>query len=220
MQKLTRLLSLRLYKVEYELYPDTKYRLIEELPNNRYSSYNAISTTTSGSTNNSVRLSGTGSNRSRSKSRHLSMHEKSSNELIQPTQDNPVPEGSVSTILRNLSSASLSDIANTFKADRKSTHLASVADEEEEENDTVKKLPVHKKNLAEPSTMDKNRRAISIQQLDTLWQDSGSKLLNFVHHGDPTNLPPPVKVKEEKTEIESTSSIEELSTKVRRTLYR
>jgi hypothetical protein len=222
MQKLTRLLSSRLYKVEYELYPDTKYRLIEELPaasSNRYSThFNANSAAGVSSSGNSARLS-SGSHRSRSKSRHLSMQDKQ-----EPLPQDPIPEGSVSTILRNLSSASLSDIANTFKADRKSTNLASVADEDDP--DPKKQLPVSSSTKRPPPpTTDKNRRAISIQQLDTLWQDSGSKLLNFVHHGDintnnPISTPQPSlsKVKDEKGGVDwdhtSASSIEDISTKV------
>ncbi|CAO0796344.1 unnamed protein product [Mucor circinelloides] len=324
MQKLTRLLSSRLYKVEYELYPDTKYRLIEEFPssansnNNRYSTHfssgtggsmmstaggnNGSSSNVGGNTISGGRaLSGVvgGNPRVKVRSRHLSMQEKQHTE----PQEQPIPEGSVSTILRNLSSASLSDIANTFKTDRKSTNLtSSVVDEEGEEEDHehlqepskqnikfgIKKniIPsasfsntpsssIHSSSNIQPSstsigkrsntnnsghsltggnggaggsgtslggggnnggaggnangTGEKSvgRRAISIQQLDTLWQDSGSKLLNFVHHGD-INASPQIssskagsKEEEKKGIIDwdhaSGSSIEEMSTKSNRT---
>lgn len=365
MQKLTRLLSSRLYKVEYELYPETKYRLIEEFPSsansisNRYSTHfnsnsggNSMNTASSannssGGGNNTTgarALSGVvgGNPRVKVRSRHLSMQgnprhgggglkrgasgrplsacgsegqltdmkppEKQQHLDPQEPQQ-PIPEGSVSTILRNLSSASLSDIANTFKTDRKSTNLtASVVDEEGEEEGHehayehskqnikfgIKKniIPsasfsntpsssIHSSSNIQPSstsigkrtnTNNSNnsltggnsgnagggsgtsiggghsggaaaaaaggngsssgageksvgRRAISIQQLDTLWQDSGSKLLNFVHHGD-INVSPQVssskagsKDEEKKGVIDwdhaSGSSIEEMSTKVK-----
>ncbi|CEP09769.1 hypothetical protein [Parasitella parasitica] len=372
MQKLTRLLSSRLYKVEYELYSETKYRLIEEAPssansNNRFSTHFANNTSgimnsganSSNIASNPVIVSGGGggsigasagralssvvggTGRVRSRSRHLSMqgkrgssgrplsacfseeqltdikmHEK---QYLEP-QEQPIPEGSVSSILRNLSSASLSDIANTFKTDRKSTNLtSSVVDEEGEEEDHHEpeylkqsiKFGLNKKNVV-PSTSFSNtpsssihsssniqpatislgkrsntnnsgnsltggtagtgagagagagvgagagagigagsgasiggggsgnasgsggtigergigRRAISIQQLDTLWQDSGSKLLNFVHHGDGSTTPQMNSSKatrdDEKKGIvdwdhASGSSIEEISTKSNRT---
>ncbi|KAL9549835.1 hypothetical protein MBANPS3_005021 [Mucor bainieri] len=339
MQKLTRLLSSRLYKVEYELYPDTKYRLIEEFPSsansntsssNRYSTHfnsssnnifnsatsNNTATTTTATTGGRALSAVVGGNpRVKVRSRHLSMQgnprhgggkgggagagssslKRGTSLARRPlsacgteghlltdmktpekqqhadTHEQPIPEGSVSTILRNLSSASLSDIANTFKTDRKSTNLtASVVDEEGEDEDHegggggtrhsnikfgIKKgiIPsasfsntpsssIHSASNIQPSSTSigkrsntnnsgnsltgggnsisgggggsgtnlgagqsgntasaangsaggnsgageksVGRRAISIQQLDTLWQDSGSKLLNFVHHGD------------------------------------
>lgn len=357
MQKLTRLLSSRLYKVEYDLYTETKFRLIEEFPssansnNNRYSAHfnssgsGNVNNSSSGNNNNSITGVGTSNNSGRAlsnvggnprvkvRSRHLSMQgnprhggslkrgssgrplsacgsegqltdmKSQEKQYIEP-QEQPIPEGSVSTILRNLSSASLSDIANTFKTDRKSTNLASsVVDEEGEEEGGrgggrgeedegghqepesskqnvkfgIKKniissasfsntpsSSIHSSSNIQPSstsiskrsntntsgnsltgggsggsinggnggtsgsgtTGEKGvgRRAISIQQLDTLWQDSGSKLLNFVHHGD-TNANPQISTSkiasrdEEKKGIidwdhTSGSSIEETSTKV------
>lgn len=277
MQKLTRLLSCRLYKVEYELYPDTKYRLMEDFPtmstnsNHRYSThFNPNTSTTTNSSNTPHANSNvTGSNaRNKVRSRHLSMQgnprlrrtslsarplsaiegkltdpsssisttmedvaighqtETASTSTAAtaaaPTAASPPPPapegGSVSTLLRNLSSASLSDIANTFKTDRKSTHLTSVVDEGEDENDVhsnTTKFGIKKPSSGGPSSasmskrsntnnsgsssigsgnggstgvggnVPETRRTISIQQLDTLWQDSGSKLLNFVqHHGN------------------------------------
>lgn len=349
MQKLTRLLSSRLYKVEYELYPETKCRLIEEFPSSANSSSNRYSThfsSNAGSNNNSAGGSNTASGRALSgvvggnprvkvRSRHLSMQgnprhgggslkrgvsgrplsacgsEGQLTDMKPPEKQQhgepqePQPEGSVSTILRNLSSASLSDIANTFKTDRKSTNLtASVVDEEGEEEHAyqvdenhehakqsikfgIKKniIPsasfsntpsssIHSSSNIQPSSTSigkrsntnnsgnsltggssgnvasgggsgtslggghnpnngtssgggeksVSRRAISIQQLDTLWQDSGSKLLNFVHHGD-INASPQIssskagsKDEEKKGVIDwdhaSGSSIEEMSTKV------
>jgi hypothetical protein len=278
MQKLTRLLSSRLYKVEYELYPDTKYRLIEETPNtaisgNRYSSHFNTNTasintpninTVTTNANQNVRSASGGSNRNKARSRHLSMQgnprlrrgsfstrpssaiegkltNASEDVMIGDINESPAPEGSVSTLLRNLSSASLSDIANTFKTDRKSTHLTSVVDEEEEESEPRNTKFSIKKPTSGPSSasMGKRsntnnsgssigaseaRRAISIQQLDTLWQDSGSKLLNFVqqHHGnDPQSSASKGTVQQEaekKSVLDwdhaSASSIDEISTKV------
>lgn len=386
MQKLTRLLSSRLYKVEYELYPETKYRLIEEFPpsaannNNRYSTHfntnssSNINTSTSGGNNinssnfnnnnsNNIAISNnnnivagsgtTGSNsgrvlsgvvggnpRVKARTRHLSMQGNprhggggslkrgpsgrplsacgsegqltdmhSQDKQYVESQEQPIPEGSVSTILRNLSSASLSDIANSFKTDRKSTNLASSVvdeaveeeDEEKEENERHESEPLSKQSIKfgikkniMPSTSFSNtpsssihsssniqpsntsigkrsntnnsgnnsltgaggsgtsigggggntsgtgtsagaggiglgeksvgRRAISIQQLDTLWQDSGSKLLNFVHHGDIAANSHNSTVKSTSRDDEkrgiidwdhaSGSSIEEMSTKV------
>lgn len=329
MQKLTRLLSFRLYKVEYELYSDSKYRLIEEFPSassNTPSNNNRFSTHF-GSGGRAV--SGVvGSNRVKVRSRHLSMQGKRnsrqqgggggevpllkkgrplsscrnegqllttdanqqekqshidnnnnvSNSANIPTtntsnaaivEQHPAPEGSVSTILRNLSSASLSDIANTFKTDRKSTNLTSVPDEESEEGEEQGKQGVKfGKKSAMPSTSfsgapsssihsnsnigpasstmgkrsntnnsgnslnggssgstgEKNnssRRTISIQQLDTLWQDSGSKLLNFVHHDNnpQSNTPKGAGTKDEEKKMDwdkksTASSIDEISTKV------
>lgn len=320
MQKLTRLLSSRLFKVEYELYSDNKYRLIEELPsapssnnnnnsiNNRYSSHFG---------SGGRAMSGiVGSNRVKVRSRHLSMQGnprhggspkkgtssrplsscRSEGKLTDMKQQEkqthidhttpttaatttttePIPEGSVSTILRNLSSASLSDIANTFKTDRKSTNLTSVPDEEMEEegeqqqehgkqnvkfgkknvipstsysNTPSSSIYSNNNNAAPSSTSigkrnntnsssnslngngtsgsagggDKNvgRRTISIQQLDTLWQDSGSKLLNFVHHDNnpQTNAPKIGSTKDDEKKAEwdrksTASSIDEISTKV------
>lgn len=352
MQKLTRLLSSRLYKVEYDLYTETKFRLIEEFPssansnNNRYSAHFSsnnngnVNNSSSGNNNNNNGTTGGvgGSNNSggnprvKVRSRHLSMQgnprhggslkrgssgrplsacgsegqltdmKSQEKQYIEP-QEQPIPEGSVSTILRNLSSASLSDIANTFKTDRKSTNLASsVVDEEGEEEDQdeerggghqepeaskqnikfgIKKniissasfsntpsSSIHSSSNIQPSSTSigkrsntntsgnsltgggsggsinggnvgtsasgtigekgVGRRAISIQQLDTLWQDSGSKLLNFVHHGD-TDARPQIntskiasKDDEKKVFIDwdhaSGSSIEEMSTKVNREL--
>lgn len=291
MQKLTRLLSFRLYKVEYELYSDSKYRLIEEFPsassntpsnNNRYSTHFG---------SGGRAMSGiVGSNRVKVRSRHLSMQEKqshvdNSNNVSNSTnvaaanaanaagmEQHPAPEGSVSTILRNLSSASLSDIANTFKTDRKSTNLTSVPDEESEEGEEQGKQGVKfgKKNVmpstsfsstpsssihsnsnigpasstmgkrsntnnsgnslnggTSGSTGEKNnsgRRTISIQQLDTLWQDSGSKLLNFVHHDNnpQSNALKGASTKDEDKKMDwdrrsTASSIDEISTKSNRT---
>ncbi|KAI8362756.1 hypothetical protein BD560DRAFT_178321 [Blakeslea trispora] len=299
MQKLTRLLSSRLYKVEYELYPDTKHRLVEEFPSNNThvagttGRYAANNNTNSGA---SVHSRGGNSARSKSKTRHNTMQER------QMLESTPEPEGSMSNLLRNLSSASLSDIANPFKADRKSAHLSLVLDEETGDihndysiHNTVKFgikniKPVssssstpshassgHNTNSAiQPSSAsigkrgnttsngnnintistsghalrgrsgsinsnagnnatstinntiasDKStgRRTISIQQLDTLWQDSGSKLLNFVHHGDtaqPTITKSSVKDDDKRNTLEwdhaSASSIEEVSTKSNRT---
>lgn len=327
MQKLTRLLSFRLYKVEYELYSDSKYRLIEEFPsassntpsnNNRYSTHFG---------SGGRAMSGiVGSNRVKVRSRHLSMqgkknprqqggggevslnkgrplsscrsegqlltsdanqqekqsHVDNSNNVSNSTnvaaantanaagvEQHPAPEGSVSTILRNLSSASLSDIANTFKTDRKSTNLTSVPDEESEEGEEQGKQGVKfgKKNVmpstsfsstpsssihsnsnigpasstmgkrsntnnsgnslnggTSGSTGEKNnsgRRTISIQQLDTLWQDSGSKLLNFVHHDNnpQSNALKGASTKDEDKKMDwdrrsTASSIDEISTKV------
>ncbi|KAI9480932.1 MAG: hypothetical protein EXX96DRAFT_564755 [Benjaminiella poitrasii] len=265
MQKLTRLLSSRLYKVEYDLYSDTKYRFIEDFPAsvlpagaNRYSAHIAnINSTT-----------GRPTNRSKVRSRHLSIQGRpggntskrntASNPASRPLSacgsngqltevkpaEAPEPEGSVSTLLRNLSSASLTEIANTFKSDRKSTHLSSVMDEEnaegDEESSTTKKfgiksvMPVQQpsnvslgkrsntNNSGTSLTGEKGRRAISIQQLDSLWQDSGSKLLNLVHHGDPQPstskaLPKEEEVKKTDMDHGSTSSVDELSTKSNRT---
>lgn len=302
MQKLTRLLSFRMFKVEYELYSDNKYRLVEEFPNasantpsnNRYSSHFG---------SGGRAMSGiVGSNRVKVRSRHLSMQGnprqqggspkkgpssrplsscRSEGQLTDVNQqekqshiDNsvstttePAPEGSVSTILRNLSSASLSDIANTFKTDRKSTNLSSVPDDESEGEEHGKQsLKFGKKSVipsasysntpsgsihsnsnilptsstmgkrsntnnsgnslngATNSTSEKNngRRTISIQQLDTLWQDSGSKLLNFVHHDSnpQSNATKGLSTKDEEKKIEwdkksTASSIDEISTKVR-----
>jgi hypothetical protein len=299
MQKLTRLLSARLYKVEYELYSDNRYRLIEEFPSSATSSSNRYSTHFGGNNNSGNGLgSGSGgralsggpivgsssnSNRVKVRSRHLSMQGNprhhggspstkrgasgrpisscgSEGQLTDMKQqqekqtlvvDNsnstavqePQPEGSVSTLLRNLSSASLSDIANTFKTDRKSTNLSSVPDEvevEDEEDGAIggkQNLKFGIKNIIPASSFSNTptgsihsasnimpsstsigkrsntnnsgsslngngttnstgekgvgRRTISIQQLDTLWQDSGSKLLNFVHHGDTISPPQP-----------------------------
>lgn len=285
MQKLTRLLSSRLYKVDYELHTDNRYRLIEELPNvsNRYSSQFG----------SGGRAMSGGSHRVKVRSRHLSMQGNprhgsspkraasgrplsacgSEGQLTEPKpQDkdavDPTPEGSVSTILRNLSSASLSELANTFKTDRKSTNLTSVPDEEAEEEEEeeegkpkfgikhVKPAPsfsttpassIHSNSNVLPmnasigkrsntnnsggslagSVGEKSvgRRTISIQQLDTLWQDSGSKLLNFVHHGDTnhaqTTHAKSVPQKEEEKKVEwdrksATSSIDEISNKVKK----
>lgn len=268
MQKLTRLLSSRLYKVDYELYSDSKYRLIEEFPINsstRHSSHIGSGSQRAMPTGNRVKV----------RSRHLSMQgnirlgggsrgtsgrplSSSDGQLIDPTVDTaePTPEGSVSTILRNLSSASLSDLANTFKTDRKSTNLTSVPDEDAEDEEDGAKAKFKQKitpassihsssnilpgnasigkrsntntssNSQTGSVGEKSagRRTISIQQLDTLWQDSGSKLLNFVHHGDSVTHPQPsvskpVFAKEEEKKVESdrkstSSSIDECSTKV------
>jgi hypothetical protein len=262
MQSLTRLLSSRLYKVEYDFDKGRDDHLQQSI--------HFI---------NSSRVSAAGNNnKSKVRSRHLSIqgHPKSSvstgnkrgsnpgrplsscgSEGQLATQDRqpaeqqhldpttPAPEGSVSTILRNLSSASLSDIASTFKSDRKSTNLTSVPDDEEAEVTTKQNVKFGIKNIIPTasfsntsshtsgsiaannltsstsavkrssgshaaagtvsSTNEKTgRRTISIQQLDSLWQDSGSKLLNFVHHGNdgstvsPKNLT--VRQDEKKTE--------------------
>lgn len=320
MQKLTRLLSARLYKVEYELYSDNRYRLIEEFPNsatpsnNRFSTHFGINNNSGGGSGSGRALSGGAivgnTNRVKVRSRHLSMQgnprhhggspplskrvgasgrplsacgsdgqltdikhqqqqEKQSlvidnnQQQQQQQQQEPAPEGSVSTLLRNLSTASLSDIANTFKTDRKSTNLSSVPDEaeiEEEHEESgatssssgkqnlkfgIKNIipaasfsntpsgSIHSTSNIMPSSASigkrsntntssgsslnggtgsgsgggsgnanngttssageksVGRRTISIQQLDTLWQDSGSKLLNFVHHGDNSSPPQP-----------------------------
>lgn len=286
MQKLTRLLSSRLYKVDYELHSDNRHRLIEEFStgsniSNRYSSHFG----------SGGRAMSGGSNRVKVRSRHLSMQGnprhggspkrgasgrplsacgsegqltdmKPSDKHVDPVD--PTPEGSVSTILRNLSSASLSELANTFKTDRKSTNLTSVPDEElEEESEENIKIKFGLKTM-KPSTSNTpassinsgssnalpinnsvgkrsntnnsgnsltgsvgeksvGRRTISIQQLDTLWQDSGSKLLNFVHHGENNHPQPtlskvlPVKDEEKKVDWDrrsTTSSIDEISNKV------
>ncbi|GAA5798646.1 hypothetical protein HPULCUR_004051 [Helicostylum pulchrum] len=289
MQKLTRLLSSRLYKVDYELHSDNRHRLIEEFStgsniSNRYSSHFG----------SGGRAMSGGSNRVKVRSRHLSMQGnprhggspkrgasgrplsacgsegqltdmKPSDKHVDPVD--PTPEGSVSTILRNLSSASLSELANTFKTDRKSTNLTSVPDEElEEESEENIKIKFGLKTM-KPSTSNTpassinsgssnalpinnsvgkrsntnnsgnsltgsvgeksvGRRTISIQQLDTLWQDSGSKLLNFVHHGENNHPQPtlskvlPVKDEEKKVDWDrrsTTSSIDEISNKSNRT---
>ncbi|KAI7906537.1 uncharacterized protein BX663DRAFT_496797 [Cokeromyces recurvatus] len=270
MQKLTQLLSSRLYKVEYDLYSDTKYRLIEELPasampvTNRYS----MQITNMSSTTTTSRSKG-----SKIRSRHLSIQGRQSNkrntsnsvsrplsacgsdgQLIEARQQDPQPEpeGSVSTLLRNLSSASLTDFAYTFKSDRKSTNLSSVVDEEKPEEEEEETTTTPTKNLKfgiksmmpaqQPSSAalgkrsntsiantsssnEKGRRAISIQQLDTLWQDSGSKLLNLVHHGDSQASISKTANKEEDTKMidlvdhsgSTSSSIDEISTKSNRT---
>ncbi|KAI8984457.1 hypothetical protein BDF20DRAFT_911553 [Mycotypha africana] len=191
MQKLTRLLSSRLYKVEYDLVPETKYRFVEEFQPSSTSQTMDINTSSSSSSNRYSYFGGTnnihipaaatgGGNSARSsitgkskRSRHLSMqsnprhgggnskrvsanrplstggsegqlldtkhHEKQYYDTLsnnyeqqqqQQLQQPPAPEGSVSTLLRNLSSASLQDIANTFKSERKSTNLTAVMDED------------------------------------------------------------------------------------------
>ncbi|RCI03744.1 Ral GTPase-activating protein subunit alpha-2, partial [Rhizopus stolonifer] len=291
MQKLTRLLSSRLYKIDYELYPESKHRLMEEFNGSninigtRYSAHFNNANNTTGS--NSRGHTGGGS-RSKARLRHISMQEK------QALEATPETEGSMSNILRNLSSASLSDIANTFKTDRKSTNLALVLDEEAEEEEDANPATSVKfgiKNIkpvnsssntpshassghsntnhvqsssasigkrananssshsltgrsastssnhataaansnhagntnATGTTGEKTvgRRTISIQQLDTLWQDSGSKLLNFVHHGDNTQSGIMKKDEDKKGmpdwDHASVSSIEEMSTKSNRT---
>ncbi|OBZ91240.1 Ral GTPase-activating protein subunit alpha-2 [Choanephora cucurbitarum] len=299
MQKLTRLLSSRLYKVDYELYPDTKHRLVEEFPSNNTNTSGTTGRSNNNNTNSgaSIHSRGGNSSRSKSKTRHNNIQER------QMLESTPEPEGSMSNLLRNLSSASLSDIANPFKTDRKSASLALVVDEELEDahidygvTNTVKfgiknikpansssNTPshassghnTHNASTVQPSsasigkrgntfhsstnnsstnntnghvlrgrsgsinsnagnnatlnhtaTSDKStgRRTISIQQLDTLWQDSGSKLLNFVHHGDntqPTIVKSSAKDDDKKNTLEwdhaSASSIEEISTKSNRT---
>lgn len=283
MQKLTRLLSSRLYKVDYELYSDSRYRLIEEFPaptnsSNRHSSHFG----TGGRA-----MSGVVGNRVKVRSRHLSMQGNprhggspkrgasgrplstcgSDGQLTDMKQQDkqidtvePTPEGSVSTILRNLSSASISELASTFKTDRKSTNLTSVPDEDaedEEDNGKVKfknkpagtntpASSIHSTSNILPGTASigkrsntntsgnslagsvgeksVGRRTISIQQLDTLWQDSGSKLLNFVHHGDNTTNPQPsvskaISTKDEEKKVEwdrksTSSSLDDGSNKV------
>ncbi|KAG1471230.1 hypothetical protein G6F56_002246 [Rhizopus delemar] len=262
MHSMTRLLSTRLYKVEYDF---DKNRTADE---NIQQSIHF--------TSNSRALSSNNNNKNKVRSRHLSIqgnpkgststsnkHNSSGRPLsscgsegqlvtgsqdkqsveqqyLEPSPSNtPAPEGSVSTILRNLSSASLSDIASTFKADRKSTNLTSVPDGEEvgeeqiaptkqnvkfgikniiptasfsntsshtsssggnqyaltSSTSTVKRVSGSHASASGHGTVSSTgghekissgtgRRTISIQQLDSLWQDSGSKLLNFVHHGN------------------------------------
>ncbi|CAO3694673.1 unnamed protein product [Rhizopus microsporus] len=266
MHNLTRLLSSRLYKIEYDI---DRHRPTDD----QQQPFHFISSSRSSAIGSS--------NKSKIRSRHLSIHGHPKNntstgnkrgsagrplsssgsegQLVPNAQDKqfseqqqtdhsqsttalPPPEGSVSTILRNLSSASLSDIANTFKSDRKSTNLTSVPDNEELDDETVtttkQNIKFGIKNIIPTSSFsntsshtsssgsnyhalassasaakrtsgshtlgnnasshgmnamsggqDKGmtgsgRRTISIQQLDSLWQDSGSKLLNFVHHNN------------------------------------
>ncbi|KAI8993599.1 hypothetical protein BDB01DRAFT_847455 [Pilobolus umbonatus] len=222
MQKLTKLLSTRLYKVDYEYKPE-KLRMEDAAPvllGNRA----LLAGVTVEITGPTIMV-----NKSKARSRHLSMQEhkySSMGDMLEST--NPVPEGSVSTMLRNFSSASLSEIANTFKTERKSTNLTSVPDDDaegimEEEmslnknskfgikniipttsysstpsygsNHLSSSNSIGKRSINNTNTGNMNaaggsgigRRAISIQQLDSLWQDSGSKLINLVHHGSDNN---------------------------------
>ncbi|KAI9252129.1 hypothetical protein BY458DRAFT_359294 [Sporodiniella umbellata] len=283
MQSMTMLLSTRLYKVEYDL--EKNKSLDESAHHSIHFTNNSRALTANSSNKNKARsrhLSihgnpknsiSTGSKRN-SSGRPLSSCG-SEGQLISGFQDKqntennhldpnmsgmPGPEGSVSTILRNLSSASLSDLANTFKNDRKSTNLTSVPDNEETGEDqttstkqnvkfgikniipttsfsntsshtsssggnqnqlatstsTVKRVSgshnptsshgVHSSAGSQDKTNTGNgRRTISIQQLDSLWQDSGSKLLSFVHHGNDglqTGVPKNNSVKHEEKKVE------------------
>ncbi|KAG1463089.1 hypothetical protein G6F46_002102 [Rhizopus delemar] len=262
MQSLTRLLSSRLYKVEYDFDKGRDDHLQQSIHfinssrapaagNNNKSKVRSRHLSIQGHPKSSV---STGNKRGSNPGRPLSScgsegqlatqdRQPAEQQHLDPTT--PAPEGSVSTILRNLSSASLSDIASTFKSDRKSTNLTSVPDDEEAEVTTKQNVKFGIKNIIPTasfsntsshtsgsiaannltsststakrssgshaaagtvsSTNEKTgRRTISIQQLDSLWQDSGSKLLNFVHHGNdgsavsPKNLT--VRQDEKKTE--------------------
>jgi hypothetical protein len=156
-----------------------------------------------------------------------SEHYSFNNENNTNTHHIPTPEGSMSSILRNINNTTLSEFASSFN--RKSTILSAVPDDEHEEEPTVKKVSGHGHSSSYSGTSNNHntfpsssgkrssfngamisgnggslngghasgpnssgagsgmgRRTISIQQLDTLWQDSGSKIMNFVHHGSDT----------------------------------
>jgi hypothetical protein len=245
MHKLTKLLSFRLYLVDYDISID---KLDQSSSNNNESVNHRHSILVSNlhrnsSSNTNPTGASNGNNKSKVRSRHLSMQSRgghspkrginrplsatggsegqidtsskqppSSSSGSPISEDaSPLPEGSMSTMLRNISSASLSDLANTFKPDRKSTHLTEEDDEHAKQKFGIKNITGSFSNTPSSHSITSNsskknppavggRRTISIQQLDTLWQDSGSKLLNFVHHAEPPVKPEWDKKSESSTE--------------------
>lgn len=227
MHKMTRVLSLRLYKVEYGPMVDSD----EPLP----------------SRVNIAHATGRGrSNTNKVRSRHLSIqgdHPRlrkwadgrplsaggSDGQLVDLPQDKaqaspPVDKSieetvsssapATQTMIRNVSNISLSDKASH----RRSAHFVDIdestdegggagtgADEAPEEEDMSGSSSTGRagnmkfiKNIMPTASFSasnapnsagsihakrgsSSRRTASIHQLDTIWQDSGSKLLNFVH---------------------------------------
>lgn len=237
MQKLTRVLSAKLYKVEYDT------QLSERLSRDGHGcptfphQQSSMATPCRG--------------RSKVRSRHLSMHGESrgsnrtagrplsaggsNGQLVDFNAQDKAFSGADKTaeasqalvsvtntisIARNMSSVSLNEKSSPSKAsDRRSAHLPdaeeSAASEDEKDHAQSSTGSVGRKfglksvipaasfstsstqqhhTGAGPSTANaggsvgasshkrSGRRTVSIHQFDALWQDSGSKFLNFVHH--------------------------------------
>ncbi|KAI9315822.1 hypothetical protein BX666DRAFT_1859621 [Dichotomocladium elegans] len=236
MYKTTRLLSSRLYRVDYDAHPSEKLSQDE----NRHS-YNQGTAVPGNRT------------RSRARSRHLSMQgdirsakrsgsgrplssggsdSQLKKSIEETTLSSATPNDSINNpamTMRDISNVSLSDKASTTKtSDRRSGYLADGDDPftiEEESESGYNNTPTRSAGgsikfgiksgmpstsfstssqslqqnqqqqgpsqviacaattSASSSRRSAGRRTVSIHNLDTLWQDSSSKLLNFVNHG-------------------------------------
>lgn len=206
MHKLTRLLSARLYNVEYDAYPsdrpDEHHRYSLHISSNSYRSRSKV---------RSRHLSIQGDLRSgnrRSAGRPLSSGA-SDGQLMDSQQQLPTPPLPLPTsdhfsdggIVRNVSNISLSE-KGSKTSDRRSIVLQDVEDTEEAKAGVKSVAPASTSSTSYTQTQqpvvtgngsqrraNTSRRTVSIHQLDTLFQESGSKLLSFVHHHGDTVEP-------------------------------
>lgn len=201
MHKLTRLLSARLYNVEYDAHPSDRSD-----EHHRYSLHIVSNNHRSRAKVRSRHLSIQGDLRTGSKrttGRPLSSGA-SDGQLMEnpPPPPPPMPEDySDGAIVRNVSNISLSE-RGSKTSDRRSGVIQDL-EESEEASSNVKfgaktAIPTSStsSNIAQAQQpvvtgngsqrrANTSRRTVSIHQLDTLFQESGSKLLSFVqHHGD------------------------------------
>ncbi|KAI8144750.1 hypothetical protein BJV82DRAFT_606134 [Fennellomyces sp. T-0311] len=231
MHKLTRVLSSRLYKVDYDISERHAQEDSRQIQNN---------------------MAASGRPRNKVRSRHLSIQGDlrpfkhavgrplsagaSDGQLVDMIAqdkihaDNNKQEQEPVMIMRNASNISLSEKGSTSKAsDRRSAYFGDIDEGTDEEhhhsssttrsagsNNGPGSVKFGIKNIIPTSSFSTstmptqqlasgsasisassqkrgnsgNRRTVSIHQFDTLWQDSGSKFLNFVHGQHPDSEGP------------------------------